>query len=232
MDDFARVRALRTFEVIGDQIRDQVRSGALKPGDKLPPERTLAEQFGASRNAVREALRSLEHAGLIELHKGAHGGAFITDGDPAMVAQSIQDLLHLGSMTLGDVTEARLLIESAIVEAAVAKATAADLDRLRANIDAVEARTRDGDLDAKAELNIQFHIQLAEATGNPVLILIMRTLMDVLRTVHRPIAVEDTADIIQSRRRFLKHMAARDADAAATEMSEHLTQLHGLFSAD
>ena len=59
MDDFAPARTRRTFEVIGDQIREQVRGGTLKPGDKLPPERTLAEQFGTSRNAVREALRAL-----------------------------------------------------------------------------------------------------------------------------------------------------------------------------
>ena len=66
MVEFAPVRPARTFEVISDQIREQVRTGALKSGDKLPPERVLATQFGTSRNAVREALRSLEHAGLIE----------------------------------------------------------------------------------------------------------------------------------------------------------------------
>lgn len=230
MDDFSPVRTPRIFEVIGDQIREQVRSGALRPGDKLPPERALATQFGASRNAVREALRSLEHAGLIELQKGAHGGAFLTNGDPAAVAQSMQDLMHLGGLTLADVTEARLLIESVVVTAAVAHATEADLDRLEANIDAVERLTRVRDLDAKADLNIEFHAVLAECTGNPVLIMIMRTLMDVLRTVHRPITVEDTADIILSRRRFLAHLRNRDAGAAADEMTDHLARLHDLFS--
>lgn len=230
MDDFSPVKALRTFEVIGDQIRDQLRSGALKPGDKLPPERTLAEQFGASRNAVREALRSLEHAGLISLHKGARGGAFITDGDPGAVSQSIQDLMHLGGLALADVTDARLLIESAVVAAAIARGTDADFDRLDANIDAVEALTRDRDLDAKAERNIEFHMLLAECTHNPVLILIMRTLMDVLRAVHRPVTAEDTDDIIRSRRRFLGHLRAGDTQAATAEMSNHLTRLHDLFA--
>ena len=77
MDQFSPARTQRTFEVIGDQIREQVRSGALRSGDKLPAERALAEQFGTSRNAVREALRALEHAGLITLQKGAHGGALL-----------------------------------------------------------------------------------------------------------------------------------------------------------
>ena len=231
MDQFSPARPQRTFEVIGDQIREQVRSGALKPGDKLPAERALAEQFGTSRNAVREALRALEHAGLITLQKGAHGGAFVTDGDPGAVAQSMQDLLHLGGMSLDDVTEARLLIESAVVEAVISHATESDIDRLQENVDAVEALTRVGDLDAKADLNMAFHTQLAEATGNPVLILIMRLLMDLLRQVHRPITAEDTADIIQSRRRFLKQLRDRNADGAAKEMSDHLRHLHQLFAA-
>ena len=124
----------------------------------------MAEQFGTSRNAVREALRALEHAGLITLQKGAHGGAFITDGDPEAVAQSIEDLLHLGGVELTDITDARLLIETAIVEAAVARATEADLNRLDENIDAVEKLTRDGDMDAKTDLNIGFHVLLGECT--------------------------------------------------------------------
>ena len=231
MDDFAPARTRRTFEVIGDQIREQVRGGALKSGDKLPPERTLAEQFGTSRNAVREALRALEHAGLINLQKGAHGGAFITDGDPEAVAQSIEDLLHLGGVELTDITDARLLIETAIVEAVVARATEADLNRLEENIDAVEKLTRDGDMDAKTDLNIGFHVLLGECTGNPVLILLMRILMDLLRQVHRPISAEDTAEVVASRRRFLARLRQRDSAGAADEMSQHLAHLHKLFAA-
>ncbi|PPR09657.1 MAG: HTH-type transcriptional regulator LutR [Alphaproteobacteria bacterium MarineAlpha11_Bin1] len=230
MDDFSPARTRRTFEVIGDQIREQVRSGAIKSGDKLPPERTLAEQFGTSRNAVREALRALEHAGLISLQKGAHGGAFITDGNPEAVAQSIEDLLHLSGVELRDITDARLLIETSIVEAAVARATEADLDRMQKNIDMVEELTRNGEMEAKTELNIGFHILLAECTGNPVLILLMRVLMDLLRQVHFPISANDTAGVVDSRRRFLARLRSRDAAGAADEMSEHLTHLHQLFT--
>jgi DNA-binding FadR family transcriptional regulator len=76
---------------------------------------------------------------------------------------------------------------------------------------------------------MEFHNLLAESTGNPVLAMMMRTLMDVLRAVHRPITAEDTAGIIQSRRRFLAHLRNRDAEAAKSEMTEHLTRLHALF---
>lgn len=230
MDDFAPVRTARTFEVIADEIRAQIRDGKITTGDKLPPERELAQQFGTSRNAVREALRSLEHAGLIALQKGARGGAFITDGDPSAVAQSIEDLIHLGGAALEDVTEARLSIETVIVEIATRNASDADFAMLEANIDAVEELTRARDMDAKANLNMEFHVLLARTTGNPVLVLLMKTLMDVLRSVHRPITAEDTEDIIKSRRNFMSLLRARDTAGASMEMKRHLTHLHGLFS--
>lgn len=231
MDDFAPVRTQRTFEVIADRIRTQLRTGSLRPGDKLPAERELARQLGTSRNALREALRSLEHAGLISLQTGARGGAFITGGDPCAVSQSMQDLLHLGGLTLDNVAEARLLIEDSVVELAAQRASGADLDRLEANIDAAEALTRGGDFDAKAELNKEFHNLLAESTGNPVLVLLMRTLMDLLRAVHRPVTAEDTEDIIRARRRFMAYLRARDAAAAKREMRAHLARIHELFAA-
>ena len=230
MDDFAPVRAERTFEIIANKVRDQIRDGKLRTGDKLPPEREMAQQLGTSRNALREALRSLEHAGLISLHKGARGGAFITDGNPSAVVQSMEDLMHLGGINLANVTEARLSIETAIVEIAAAKGTTAAFDALDRNIDKVEELTQARDMDAKAALNMEFHVLLAEATGNPVLVLMMRTLMDLLRSVHRPITAEDTVDIIRSRRRFMMLLRSRQSKAAAAEMKDHLSRLHDLFS--
>ena len=230
MDDFAPVRAERTFEIIANKVRDQIRDGKLRTGDKLPPEREMAQQLGTSRNALREALRSLEHAGLISLHKGARGGAFITDGNPSAVAQSMEDLMHLGGSNLADVTEARLSIETAIVAIAAAKGTITAFDLLDQNIDQVEELTQARDMDAKAALNMEFHVLLAEATGNPVLVLMMRTLMDLLRSVHRPITAEDTADIIKSRRRFMQLLRNREAAEAAAEIKDHLSRLHDLFS--
>ena len=230
MDDFAPVRTERTFEIIANKVRDQIRDGKLRTGDKLPPEREMAQQLGTSRNALREALRSLEHAGLISLHKGARGGAFITDGNPSAVAQSMEDLMHLGGINLANVTEARLSIETAIVEIVAAKGTTAAFDALDRNIDKVEELTQARDMDAKAALNMEFHVLLAEATGNPVLVLMMRTLMDLLRSVHRPITAEDTVDIIRSRRRFMMLLRSRQSTAAAAEMKDHLSRLHDLFS--
>src|SRR5258708_20009789 len=92
MPDFGPIKPKRVFEEICERIRNELSSGALRPGDKLPPERELAEQFGVSRTAVREAFRSLERSGLIGLQKGAKGGAFILQSNPT-VHQPPYDIL-------------------------------------------------------------------------------------------------------------------------------------------
>ncbi|HEY9280152.1 MAG TPA: winged helix-turn-helix domain-containing protein, partial [Eoetvoesiella sp.] len=73
---FSPIRPQRAFEEVCEQIRREVAAGTLRPGDRLPPERELAEQLGVSRTAIREALRSLENAGLVQCQQGMGGGAF------------------------------------------------------------------------------------------------------------------------------------------------------------
>src|SRR5579871_6578142 len=92
---FDTVKNARLFEEICDQVKTQLSQGKIRPGDKLPPERALADQFGVSRAAVREALRALEVSGLIELRKGAKGGAFLLpESEP--LTQSLEDMIDLG----------------------------------------------------------------------------------------------------------------------------------------
>ena len=176
---------------------------------------------------VRTAIQSDKTGSVL-----TRGEIWVAKSDGDYISEGVRvRVVDVKGMTLTDVTEARLLIEATIVGYATVKATEDDFSRLEDNINAVEALTRDGQLDSKAELNIQFHITLAECTKNPVLILIMRLLMDTLIAVHRPVTVEDTEDIIQSRRRFLSHLRQRDKKGATREMNNHLSHLHELFSA-
>jgi len=123
-------RTERVFEGICAQVRTELTLGRLKPGDKLPAERDLALRLGSSRTAVREALRTLEMAGVIELRKGVKGGAFIREGDPAVVTRSFGDMVHLGRISLADLTEGRVIIQDAVVRLACERATEADFRAL------------------------------------------------------------------------------------------------------
>ena len=90
---FRPIHTRRAFEEICERIREQLALGVLKPGDKLPPERDLAQQLGVSRNVLREALRSLEMAGVLRLQKGVKGGAFIQEGDTSRMNGVMRDML-------------------------------------------------------------------------------------------------------------------------------------------
>ena len=90
---FSPARGRRAFDDIIEQIRERLKNGELKPGDRLPSERFLAEQFDVSRNTVREALRMLEIAGLIVIRKGSAGGGFIAPNGPDVVARNVSGMV-------------------------------------------------------------------------------------------------------------------------------------------
>src|ERR1043165_1819814 len=108
---FAPVSVARASSAIAEQIRGAIRGGKLKAGDRLSPERELAEQFGVSRVTVRDALRALEAMGLLEVRVGARGGAFVTVPSGAVMGQTMSDMMMMSALTPEDVVEARLVIE-------------------------------------------------------------------------------------------------------------------------
>ena len=139
---FRPIHTRRAFEEICERIREQLALGLLKPGDKLPPERDLAQQLRVSRNVLREALRSLEMAGVLRLLKGVKGGAFIQEGDTSRMNDVMRDMLSLGTISVRELSEARIHVLDLVVSLACANARQADLDALEANIEQTELATK------------------------------------------------------------------------------------------
>ncbi|MEO8296321.1 MAG: GntR family transcriptional regulator [Burkholderiales bacterium] len=222
---FQAIRSARAFEEIADQIRNELAEGRLKVGSRLPSERALAEQFGVSRNTLREALRSLEHAGLIELQKGASGGAFISERSGEAIMTGLLDLYHLGTIDPAQLTEARIWLEAVVVREAVTRATADDMAELQRNIDEADEAASRGDFPLRAEKHLEFHRILARMTGNPIMVIMMNGLLDVLQYFIRKIGEQQNNYVLPSRRRFLKHMEDGDVSAAVAEMETSLKRL-------
>lgn len=223
---FTIVKSMRLFEEVSRQIGQQIQSGKLSPGEKLPNERDLASTFAVSRHVVREALRSLESLGQIELRKGAAGGAFVANGGPQPLTKIMQGMVAVGGVGLAQLTEARLAIESAVIRAAHRVATETGLAVLDANIDEAERQTLAGNSALKTQTNVQFHILIAEMTGNPILIMMMKSLMSILTEFIVEFGSVMGVDVIQSRRRFMKHMRSRNVERAVDDMERHLKVLH------
>src|SRR3954447_9071682 len=108
---FAPIAVARASSAIAEQIRTAIVTGRLKKGERLSPERELAEEFGVSRVTVRDALRSLEAMGLVEVKVGARGGAFVTAPNGSKVAQTMSDMMMLSATSPEDIVEARLIVE-------------------------------------------------------------------------------------------------------------------------
>ncbi len=226
---FSAIRSARAFEEIAAQIRAELAAGRLKVGSRLPSERALSEQFGVSRNTLREALRSLEHAGLIRLQKGASGGAFIAERSGEAVATGLMDLDHVGAIGPAQLTQARIWLESVIVREDCHRATDEDLAALARNVELAAAAQAAGDFDRRVEHHLDFHRILARMTGNPIMVVVMDGLLTVLLHFVRSIGDQHNPYTVPSRKRFLKHMEEGHAEAAVAEMEGMLKRLERAY---
>lgn len=223
---YLKVQTRRAFEEVALQIREQLSSGALIPGDRLPSERELAERFQLSRNTVREALRSLEMAGLLEFRKGMYGGAFVRDGHGGAVVAGFSDLFRLGMFKPEHLKEARLLVSVSVARAACRLATAEDLDKLRLNVEAGEAAIARHDTAERVRLGLDFHRLLAAASGNPIMVILMDALMAIQSQLIGLLGPSPDALIMPSRRRIFDLIVACDDQGAAEEMERNISALH------
>ena len=136
MMEFSAISPSRAVDEIAAQVREMIATGKIKPGDRLPSERDLSARLGVSRNTLREALRALENAGIVEMRKGATGGAFVLHGSSDVIVGGMRDLYHLGAITPQQFTEARMWLSEVVVRVASERATEEDFAALEANIDA------------------------------------------------------------------------------------------------
>ena len=233
--EFRPIRTRRAFEEICQRIREQLALGVLKPGDKLPPERDLAQQLGVSRNVLREALRSLEMAGVLRLQKGVKGGAFIQEGDISRMNDVMRDMLSLGTISLRELSEARIHVLDLVVRLACANARQTDFQALEANIERTELATREGRLLDRVECSREFYKLLALATGNKVIAMIVDSVTEIhMRFVYAKAASSGVAmpRLVEKRRQFLTTLRARKVSAATRLMRTHLESVQRMLEQD
>ena len=217
----------RIYQEVANQLRRTISEGKLKPGDKLPPERNLAQMFGVSRNTMREALRALELSGLITLKLGSAGGAFVMPGSSNAVVNGMRDLYFLGAITPDDLTEARISISAAVLRKACERITDEDLAALEQNVAMAAQMDKAGNFEERTKYHQSFHVLLAKATRNPILIATTEGIMEVTRQFVKAIGpTEDQNFTLPSRRRLLTHLRNRDTEKAVKEMTSALAKLH------
>jgi len=213
-------RAPRVYEQIVAHVERSIYDGGLQPGQKLPPERQLARDLKASRVAVREALRTLELRGLVEVRQGSTGGYFVREVDERPLVRDFTTLFRLGRVSRAQLIEARRLIEPEVAFLAAQRATDADVKTLLA---AVEQRAAAG-ADSR-RFDLDFHRLLAEAARNPVHSVVIHALMRLEAEVVVPtlrFTDADNAELESAHRRILEAIAARKAGEARAIMATHI----------
>ncbi|QJB57166.1 FadR/GntR family transcriptional regulator [Pseudodesulfovibrio sp. zrk46] len=218
------------YEDIVLQIRAMIEQGELKPGDKLPPERRLAEMFSVSRNTVREAIKALAEKDVLESRQGA--GTFVRDSDPEDFAANFAGAILRSQPQLKEIFEVRKLIEPEIAALAARNASPSDVTWLENVISEQEEAAKKGIFGG--DLDQLFHEILAEASGNKI----MRAMVGAL---HEELN-ESRAVGLQSKERQGASLAAHRAivDAvregrvmqAERAMREHIEEVESIvFSA-
>lgn len=210
---------------LAHDLRQMVLDGRYKPGDRLPSEKALAEEFRVSRGVVREALKGLESAGLVQIRRGASGGAFVRRVSLQQLNEALYTLLRLEGFQASSLHEARLLLEPGIAALATERMTPLGLSELERTAARAEAALREG---RPIYTAIDLHNQLARLTGNPILELLVGFLTDLLETsrlLHlSPIDTSRQAgeEIVRQHRAILAAIARHDPARAEALMREHL----------
>lgn len=224
---FEPVRTRRTFEEVVQQIGDAIRSGDLRIGDRLPPERELVEIMEISRPTLRAALRVLTEAGVVGHKAGARKGAYVV-GD--VIPRDITSrgwALERGEVW--DILQARRLVEPRVAQLAGFYATDRDFEAMEATIE--EQRTGIGNRRRFVQLDHRFHFLIARATRNGAVVEIMRSMLDRLEIVYdlvyrRPLEPERGIALHEE---TLRALMKRDAHLIDVAMDRHLAFLEEIW---
>jgi GntR family transcriptional repressor for pyruvate dehydrogenase complex len=223
------IKPSKISDAISEQLKDLIRSGALKPGDRLPSERELVEQLGVSRPSVREALLKLEAKGMITSRQG--GGTYVSEVLAPSIVNPLADLLRDNPEAISDVLECRHGLEELAASYAALRATADDRELIREKFLALVDATAARDLERSAFADTEFHMAIAEASHNFALLYITRSLFDILSTQmlsnwEQLMLEPDSCDQIQSQHQYIYDaIVTGDPDMARNAAHSHLSYI-------
>ena len=234
MARFSSLKKPPLSKEVETQIRASINTGIYKPGDKLPPERELVDQFQVSRVTVRDALRNLQNLGLISVKRGVNAGAYVSEPNPHPITQSIENLIEMKRVNFAHLIEIRLYIEPEVARAAARSHTSEDMERLTELLDRAETALKDSRKEARL-INVGFHFEVAKIPGNALIVFLCQSITQ----VHSAMIIEMTqtrlerkaiSKLISEHRRILDAIASKDPEGAFTSTRKHLVETYHTYS--
>jgi DNA-binding FadR family transcriptional regulator len=216
-------RRLKSSFLVADRVKESIIASGLAEGDRLPSEKELAKTHGYARGTVREALRILEHEGVINLKSGPAGGIFVGRIAYEAVARSLAFLFHLREVSVSELITARSELEAACGYLAALNASEDNLRALEASVQRMEQAI--GDSDRQAAENLVFHLEVVKASKNTVFQIILESLREVMYdpTAHVFYSVETQKEAVHAHRKILEAIVSREPMIAARRIRKHLS---------
>ena len=235
MENLVLYRSIGSEKSLADRVTDELEqlilSGKLKEGEKLPPERELAESFGVSRTVVREGIRILQSRGLLQVRPGI--GSIVRSPSSDQVIGGISRLIRAKAdgikVSLVSLHEVRTLLEIDITEMAVERATAEDIEAIRRVLEELETLIN---LPLKfLEKAVEFHRRLAIATHNPLLVVLFDALQEIQYGMRQTLVPEpiQPEKALNAFRQILKGVEAGDSASATDAIQQHLFEIWKQF---
>ena len=223
---FRKTTQNRIYHDLVEQIQDAILAGKLKPGDKLPAQRELVEEFQTSRASLREALRVLEHKGLIEIKLGVHGGAVVKDINTEQITKDLSLLMQHQKVSYNQLAEFREGVEGCAAALAAERANKKDIKRLKKLL----AKTRkhlevwDSEWTDFFHVDLEIHIALAEMSRNPVYIAVLRMVHE---NILEQLFFKDEQGLTENYRALcdiVDAIESGDGDRARSLVQNHIAQ--------
>ncbi|RJR20076.1 MAG: FadR family transcriptional regulator [Desulfobacteraceae bacterium] len=227
---FKKIKESRIYENIVDQVFEAILIGDLKPADKLPSENELVKIFGVSRVTVREAIRYLEQLGVLEVRQGSMGGAFVKEVDLGDIAAQMGNVLRMANVTFLHMAEARAVLEQMILGKLVhPDRTKEWVKKLLECVDRAEDHFRKKEHRERIRANFQFHGLIAELTGNPIVILMHKIIVDLSMVFFENVKPSTSMIMktLEDHRHIAELLEQGKTQEAADICAEHIREVSG-----
>ena len=224
LESLNKIEIANPVDLIISQIRDLITDGRVKPGEKLPPERKLAEHLGVSRNQVREAITKLEFYGIVKVVP--QSGTVVTGIGIVALEGLLTDILKIEKSDFKSLVETRVLLEQEAARLAAQRRTKDDIVKIENALHAYIDKIEQGE--TAVEEDLMFHLKIAEASKNAVLKTLMLIITPDIVNNFINLKVcdkEKNNKTISEHKKIFKYIVEGDSEMAKAVMSEHLNDV-------
>ena len=234
MPEYKSLKKPLLSQEVKDAIQASIADARFKPGQKLPSERELVDQFQVSRVTIREALRNLQSAGLIEIRRGVNAGAYVSEPNSDPITENFRNLIHMGRIGFSHLIDARLYIEPRASEIAAKYASEEDIHRLNQVLDRAASQVATSRKNARLT-NVSFHCEIAKITKNPIILFITESITQsysatIIELTRRQLKREVIQRFIDGHREILDAIKRRNSKDAYEMTRRHLLDTYQAYA--